>query len=581
MAHAIDVDWVRDHARGNKTRVVCPACAPTRKAKGDKTLTIINDEHGVGWKCWHCGAQGIAKTKTRETTVTQVKEAVVVPMRGFTTEPLDDDALAYLTERGISQEIADLCGVVAGTRWFRKIGGERRGVGFVYRAKDRDYAAKWRAIEAKDFTQDGSAQTLYLSDRLKTHEHLIITEGELDALSFWQAGLPFAVSIPSGAVQANEQDGSARLKFLAHHESLLRDARTVFLAVDADGAGKTTAQELARRIGKAKCWSVTYPEGCKDANDVLVKHGADALREVIGAAQPWPVEGIATPRDYMERVRNLYRDGLPRGLSTGWSSVDEVYTLNPGNLILLTGVPGHGKSSWLDALLVNAMKQHNWRVAYASFESPPELHLARLAAMHTGKPFGHGPNPRMSQDEMEDALAWVDSRVTFLTHDGVMPTTQSLIDRFETAVLRSGVKACVVDPFNFIKLNGRDGGVDTEAIGEMLAEFKMFAQRAEVAFFLVAHPAKPMGQQADWVPTGYSVAGSAHFYNRADFGLTMHRNRDGNTLHVWKAKWAHQGQIGQVPMSYDHTTGGFVERAAQSDADIDLDFEGTDDDAPF
>jgi twinkle protein len=122
-----------------------------------------------------------------------------------------------------------------------------------------------------------------------------------------------------------------------------------------------------------------------------------------------------------------------------------------------------------------------------------------------------------------------------------------------------GVKVCVVDPFNFLKLNGKDGSVDTEAINEMLSKFKMFAQRCEVTFFLVAHPAKPMAAGKDWVPTGYSISGSAHFYNRADFGLTMHREGRSSWLHVWKCRFAHQGSSGKVELIYQKPTGNFVE----------------------
>ena len=149
-----------------------------------------------------------------------------------------------------------------------------------------------------------------------------------------------------------------------------------------------------------------------------------------------------------------------------------------------------------------------------------------------------------------------------------MPTVESLIERFEAAVRRSGVKVCVVDPFNFIKLNQKkDGGVDTESINEMLAQFKMFAMRAEVTFFLVAHPAKPMNAGQDWVPTGYSISGSAHHYNRADFGLTVQRKLDKTILHVWKCRFPWQGQLGEATLYYEKTTGLFSDVKGESKDD--------------
>jgi len=484
--------------------------------------------------------------------------AAVTPMRKIEGSGLSVDALAYLQARGISQPTADSLGLMSGSRWFKKMNSERPALGFVYGHQGNLYAAKWRAIEGKDFTAEGAAVTLYLADRLTDKSRVVITEGEMDALSYWEAGLE-AVSIPSGAIAASTADDAARLRWIAAHDDLLANAKEIYLAVDMDDPGQITAQELARRLGKTKCFKVEFPSGCKDANDTLVKFGVDALKATIDKAKPWPIEGIAQPVDFYSKVMDLYKNGLPPGKSTGWPSVDDVYTLNPGNLVVVTGIPGHGKSTFIDAMLVNAMQQHNWSVAYASFENPPEIHVSKLIALRQNKPFGYGPTPRITDAELDEGMAWVQEHVTFLTNDGVMPTVESLIERFETAVRRDGVKVCVVDPFNFIKLGGKDGAVDTEAINEMLSKIKMFAQRCEVVFFIIAHPAKPMNQGSDWVPTGYSISGSAHWYNRADFGLTMHRNEKASVLHVWKCRFAHQGRNGKAELLYDKPTGGFVE----------------------
>lgn len=548
---AIEKEYILARAKDGQTRTFCPACGPTRKTRNDPTLSIKQDETGILWTCHHCGTNGSMGRNS--------KVSAVVPIKTYTAEEVDFTGLDYLSTRGISEETAKALGVCSGQKFFKKSGKELEAIGFPYHHQGRVTAIKWRSISTKEFTQDGSAQTLFLADRIQPGQDVVITEGEIDALSFWQAGIP-AVSIPSGALSEGTADDAARLKWLSHHDELINKAENVFLAVDMDGPGQTTANELARRIGKLKCWRISFPGDCKDANDTLVKLGAEALAGCRAGAERWPVEGLASPSDYLDKVQSLYREGLPRGASTGWPSVDEIFTLNPGSLVIVTGTPGSGKSQMIDNMLVNAMKQHNWRVAYASFENPPELHLAKLIALKTGKPFGDGPTPRISEDEMLEALAWVNERLTFLTNDGVMPTVESLIERFEAAVRRSGVKAVVVDPFNFIKLSQKkDGGIDTESINEMLAQFKTFAMRAEITFFLIAHPAKPMQAGPDWVPTGYSISGSAHFYNRADFGLTIQRKLDETVFHVWKCRFPWQGQLGEATLHYDKATGLFNE----------------------
>ena len=576
-------EYVLRHS--TRSRAVCPTCGPLRKSKHEQTLSIKDLGGRVVWNCWHCTEKGAVRRMENDNMVSSfgvpqdVENAleIVVPIRSYNSQPLDDAGKAFLKSRGISEEISIGAGVVSGERKYSKSHDTvKNSIGFVYKHSGQDYAIKWRSIETKEFSQSGSAASLYLAHLITDKDRLIITEGEIDALSFWQAGLE-AVSIPSGAI-ISARDESARLKWMALHDDILSGAKDIYLAVDMDGPGQSTAQELARRIGKARCWQVTFPAGCKDANDTLLRHGKEILSECIGKATRWPIEGITSANDYADKVLRLYESGLPRGLSTGWLSIDEIFTLNAGNLVIVTGVPGHGKTTFLDAMMVNAMKQHDWNVAYASFENPQEIHISKLIAQHIDKPFGLGPTARMDEDEMLRSLSWVNDHVTFLSNENSMPTVESLVERFETAVRRYGVKACVVDPFNFIKLPGRDGGFDTNAVNDMLAAFKLFAQRAEVVFFLVAHPAKPMNVGPDFIPTGYAIASSAHFYNRADFGLTIQRKDTESILHVWKARFYHQGRMGNCALQFNPATGGYSEMSSRFSWTSDTNIA---DDLPF
>lgn len=532
-------------------KIVCPSCADLRTPanRRERTCSINYHADRIVYRCWHCNINGIVPLRERDRS--NVHPMQVVPLRSA-PERATSEALEWLErERGIPRAVAERFGVASGTRFVRKLAAEVACVGFTYgNDAGQPYAVKWRAMQAKGFSQDGAAQTLYLAEHIEPGADLIITEGEIDALSFWAAGLP-AVSIPSGGVEAGASDDNSKLRWTRHHEKLLTAAPRIFIASDGDVIGETTAQELARRLGKAKCFRLTYPPGCKDGNDALRQHGTAALHQMVAAAQPWPLEGVSTVSDLTDRVLSIYEKGLPPGLSTGVLEIDKFFTVAMGNLMVLTGIPSSGKSTWLDDILVRMMSQHDTRVAWCSFENPSEIHIAKLLTQRTGKPFGHGRTERMTQDELKLEMAWLNERAVFVQAEEML-TPKEIVARFEACILRFGVTVCVVDPFNFVRLNGRDGGADTDAINDMLSEFKMFAKRSGVAFFIVAHPAKPMGQSSDWVPTGYSISGSAHWYNRADFGLTMHRRKDGpNELHVWKARFAHQGQQGMVELQYD------------------------------
>jgi hypothetical protein len=62
---------------------------------------------------------------------------------------------------------------------------------------------------------------------------------------------------------------------------VLDAAKKIVIAVDNDAPGRRLEDELARRLGRERCWRVEWPVGCKDANDVLVKFDAAELRAVM------------------------------------------------------------------------------------------------------------------------------------------------------------------------------------------------------------------------------------------------------------------------------------------------------------
>ena len=121
--------------------------------------------------------------------------------------------------------------------------------------------------------------------------------------------------------------------------------------------GQALGEELARRLGKERCYRVTWPEGCKDANDVLQSEGGSAaLRGCIDNAEGFPLRGLFRFSDFEDDISNYYGvldSSEMKGVSTGWNSVDQHYRVVPGELTVVTGVPNSGKSEWVDALMCN------------------------------------------------------------------------------------------------------------------------------------------------------------------------------------------------------------------------------------
>jgi hypothetical protein len=225
---------------------------------------------------------------------------------------------------------------------------------FPYIDHEQEVGTKYRDIRSKRFWQSqGGVATFYGADLFDDpavtsgEARLVIVEGELDKLSVETAGHPFVVSVPEGApppprpdrVRRGEpsaaDDMTGKFRFMFNNQDRLQAVKRFILAVDGDAAGKCLENEIIRRILVPRCARVKYPAGCKDLNEVLMKHGKQAVLDMLHEAKPYPLEGIYSLQDYTECDFVTYSSGLP--------NLDPHFKLFEGQFVVITGVPGHGK----------------------------------------------------------------------------------------------------------------------------------------------------------------------------------------------------------------------------------------------
>ena len=536
------------------TRIQCPFCSESRKKSHETSMGVTVDGNSVLYQCFHCGAAGKLRKKTVMQQVQQIKAAPkhVDPP----TEHIPNIVSDFLVTRFIDPKIADQFPLVGSEKYFAAI-GKSPAIGFVYGDPRQPEAIKWRSTVSKEFTQTGSARSLFGLNQLPDNlPDLIICEGEMDVLALASAGIP-AVSVPNGA-PAKVTDGKVdpkqdgKFSYIWEARELIDKVQRVVFFPDADPPGQALVEELARRIGRAKCWTVVLPE--KDANETLKKHGPEALREALRAARPLPLEGVYLPEDFNPQIISLYDQGVVKGASTGMDSLDKLYTILPGQLSVVTGLPGSGKSELIDQICVNIAMKKGWRFAVASFENPPHMHIAKLAEKVIGKPF-FGEH-RMSSEERDRALSFLNQHFVFLqSHDGAPSTVQSIIERTKQAVMRMGVRGLVIDPYNYLDMSGDN---EHQAISKMLTEIVLFCKSHEIHAWFVAHPAKQLPDSG--VPKGQHISGSAAWFAKADMGVTVHRNRDQTQVHVWKSRFKWVGAVGEVELLYDLPTGQYSDK---------------------
>jgi twinkle protein len=296
----------------------------------------------------------------------------------------------------------------------------------------------------------------------------------------------------------------------------------------------------------------------------------------VPAKPVFEVDAVS-PLDLAERLTAYHKHGLPKGDSTGWPSLDQHYTVLLGQWTLITGIPGHGKSEFLDALMMNLAQRSGWCFSIFSPENQPhEIHVAKLMEKLLRKPFGHGPNERIDSTEMAGSIAWMDSHFRFMKPrtDLQIANIRNIIDasaRFinehderESKTQKYGI---VIDPWNELEHKRPSNQSETEYISETLAYVRQFAREYNVHVFMVAHP-RILHRDKDGkrpVPTPYDVSGSAHWFNKADNCITVWRdtNPEANAqevqVHVQKIRFRNVGKPGLVTLRYDRTSGCYHE----------------------
>jgi len=550
--------------RSGHFRAPCPFCSSTRSPanRRDKCLAVDVEADRVVWYCHHCSDKGAVPFETNSRPRPAPTPAPRKDMAPI-IRPMNQAVREFLISRSISTDTAEAFQVGASSRWFGKIQANAEAIALPFIDADgRIEYVKFRSLEGKDFSSEGKPRTLFGSQLWQMGRDIIITEGELDTLAVAEAvGLEtYNIGSVAAGAMAKPSDSldNPRLAFLQPLADFFEKASRVLIAVDMDGPGNILAEEIVRRIGRAKCWRVNWRR--KDANEVLAL-GVEAVREDLSAASAWPMAGLYDAIHYQDQIDKYLAEGFKPGLSTGYSFLDDYYTVEGGQLTVVTGLPGSGKSEFVDMLMVNLAEASGWKFAICSWENPPAVHIMKLAAKRGRMNVFKGRE--VNSAKLARCTRWVNDHFLFLEDHSEEPATlDSILDRLRAAILRYGIKGAVIDPYNYIV---RDKGIEERVwIEDMLARVRRFAQTNGLHIWFVAHPTKiqPNGDGTTRVPKGNDISGSAAWFAKTDNGITVHRDQSEPHIaqvHIWKVRYQWIGKIGMSLLAYDLDTSRFIE----------------------
>lgn len=551
---------------GGKVKTYCPQCHNQRRDKRDKSLSVDLDK-GL-WHCHYCGWSGTLTESTydpspegkrkwmeqqpwyRQTQIRQQKREYKKP-QPRPAAPMSAKALAWFKGRGISEETLLAMKVTEGLEWMPQKNGQTNTVQFNYYHNGELVNTKFRTGD-KCFKLVSGAELLpYNIDAIKGQKECIITEGEMDALSFYECGRHDVISVPNGA--------NANLDYLDNYiEEYFEDKETIYIASDTDTKGVLLRDELLRRFGVERCRVLEYGEGCKDANEHLMKFGCESLLQCIASAPEIKVEGVFTVSDFEQSLDALFENGWQKGVTIGHDNFDRLCSFETKRLCIVTGIPGGGKSEFIDEIAERLNMRYGWRFAYFSPENAPlAYHASKLIEKFTGKRFNR---QSLTFGEYKQVKEHIEQDFYFIA-----PTdnyrVDNILEKAKYLVRRRGIKALVIDPYN--RLESEQGTRnETQYISELLDKLTNFAQRNDILIILMAHPTKQPRNKDGVIeaPTLYDISGSANFFNKADFGIVVHRNRTENTVevHVQKVKFRHLGECGTALFKYNLNNGRYT-----------------------
>lgn len=313
-------------------------------------------------------------------------------------------------------------------------------------------------------------------------KRIVITEGEIDALSVAQAtNLGWAVvSIPNGA------EGAKRA--IQKHIDFLSTYEVVVLMFDEDAPGRKAAAACAELFEPGKCAIASLP--MKDANEMLVAGRAGDIVKAMWEAKVSRPDGIVNGKDLWDAVNQTVEHGTPYpfpGLDA------KLYGLRPREIVTLTAGTGIGKSSVCAEIAYSLIKRGD-NVGYVALEESVGRTGQRFMALHLNKPI-HLPGYPATDEERRAAFEATLGTGLLWTYDhfGSLDT-DNLLGKLRYLVKGCGVKWLVLDHLSIV-VSGMDiEGDERRAIDNTMTRLRQFTEETGAGLLLVSHLKRPEGR---------------------------------------------------------------------------------------
>ena len=214
----------------------------------------------------------------------------------------------------------------------------------------------------------------------------------------------------------------------------------------------------------------------------------------------------------LEDVKRYYAEEKNSGYSLGFQKTDEEgnFLIRKGEVTILTGSSGSGKTTFLSQVLLSVMEHTN--VLVASMEMKPVLQIAKML-QQTGL-----KDPTMQG--IEEFCSKYKDRLWLFNAQGTT-TEDDLVASLHYGKYVLDVDIFVIDSLMKVDSIAED---DYGAQKKFINKITTIARDLNIHIFLVAHTKKLSDDMV--IPDASHILGSSHIRNLTDNILCLHRRKD-------------------------------------------------------
>lgn len=502
----------------------CPYCHGGEHQ--DKDTFSVNLETGT-FKCFRvgCGKQGHFVELARDFRYPldfgngkRQLEYKQLPQRPITVR---DGAVAYMAKRGISREVVERYKITTQKDNSKILAFPFYDAdGILQFVKYRNTAYQKGRDKNKEWCERDTKPILFGMWQCKDFGELVITEGQIDSLTLAECGIANAVSVPTGA---------KGFTWVTHCWDWLMKFESVVVFGDYENGTVTLVSELSKRLPKLKVVQEQYYLGEKDANAILQKYGKQAVVEAVNSAEIQPIKRIKQLAD----VKKIDTSTLPR-VRTNISEIDRIIGgIFFGQVALLTGKRGEGKSTFMSQIVAEALEQGHKVLAYSGeltdyqFRNWLDMQLAGGHNIKTSQN-QFGDDVYTLPSETADRIAeWYRNSAYIYDNNAIdnEDEFEGILDTVERGIQRYGINfVCIDNLMTALDVDIKDDLYRSQS--KFVQRLKKIATKYDVAVLLVAHPKKTQGDFSN-----DDVSGSGDITNRVDVVMSYSRPKDDDVDH--------------------------------------------------